>query len=64
MEIKHNQVVVKKENRGDEGSKQFTLDYTDATKSLKPGFGTAKHFVQRSKDGKDADASNTNYTYI
>ncbi len=26
--------------------------------------GSAKHFVQRSKDGKEADAGNTNYTYI
>ena len=63
-EIERNQVVVKKENRGEEGSKQFTSNYTAATEALKPGFGAAKHFVQRSKDGKEADAGNTNYTYI
>ena len=57
-------MVVKKENRGEEGSKQFTSNYTAATDALKPGFGAAKHFVQRSKDGKEADAGNTNYTYI
>ncbi len=31
---------------------------------MKPGFGAAKHFVQKSKDGKEADAGNINYTYI
>ncbi len=49
-----NQVVVKKEKRGEEGSKQFTSNYTAATEALKPGFGAAKLFVQRSKDGKEA----------
>ncbi len=63
-EIERNQVVVKKEERGEEGSKQFTLNNTAATEALKPGFGTAKHFLQRSKDGKEAVAGNTNYTYI
>ena len=63
-EIERNQVVVKKEKRGEEGSKQFTSNYTAATEALKPGFGAAKHFVQRSKDGEEADAGNTNYTYI
>ncbi len=48
-EIERNQVVVKKENRGEEGSKQFTSNYTAATEALKPGFGAAKHFVQRSR---------------
>ncbi len=63
-EIEHNQVVVKKENSEEEGSKQLTLNYTAATEALKPGFGAAKHFVQRSKDGEETDAGNTNYTYI
>ncbi len=63
-EIERNQVVVKKEKRGDEGSKQFTSNYTNGTEALKPGFGPAKHFVQRSKDGEDDDAGNTNCTYI
>ncbi len=31
---------------------------------MKPGLYTADHFVQRSKDVKDANAANTNYTYI
>ncbi len=57
-------MVVKKEKRGDEGSKQFTSNYTSATEALKPGFGAAKHFVQRSKDGREADAGDTSYTYI
>ncbi len=61
MEIEYNQVVVKKEKRGEEGSTQATSKY--ATEALKPGFG-AEHFVQRSKDGEEADAGNTNYTYI
>ncbi len=63
-EIERNQVVVKKAKRGEEGSKQIILNNTAATEALKPGFGAAKHFVQRSKDGKVADAGNTNYTYI
>ncbi len=63
-EVERNQVVIKKENKAEEGSKQFTLNYTAATEALKPGFGAAKHFVQRSMDDKEADAGNTNYTYI
>ena len=63
-EIERYQVVAKNENRGEEGSKQFTLNYIAATNGLMPEFGAAKHFVQRSKDGKEADAGNTNYTYI
>ncbi len=63
MEIKYNQVVVKKENRGDESSKEFTLNYTAAIATLKPAFFPAKNFVQRSKDGEDVDAGNTNYSY-
>ncbi len=39
-------------------------NYTAVTEALKPGFGAGKHFVQRSKDDKEADAGNTNYTYI
>ncbi len=53
-EIERNQVVAKKGNRGEEGSKQFTSNYTAATEVLKPGFGAAKHFVQRSKEAKEA----------
>ncbi len=45
-EIERNQVVVKEENRGDEGSKKFTSNYTAATEALKPGFGAAKHFAR------------------
>ncbi len=63
-EIEHNQVVVKKENGCKEDSKKFTSNYTAATEASKPGFGAAKHFVQRSKDGKEGDAGNTNYTNI
>ncbi len=51
-EIKHNQVVVKKENTGEEGSKQSKSNYTVATETLKPGFGKVKHFVLRGMDGK------------
>ncbi len=63
-EIKGNKVVVKKENSQDEGSKQFILNYTAATEALKPGFGAVKHFVQRSKDGKEAHVGITNYTHF
>ncbi len=52
-------MVVKKENRGEQCSKQFTSNYA-ATEALKPGFGATKHFVQRSKDGEEGDADNTN----
>ncbi len=62
--IGHYKVVAKKENRVGEGFKQFTLIYIAANEALKPWFGAAKHFVQRSKDGKEADAGNTNYIYI
>ncbi len=41
MEIKHNQVVVKKENRGQKGSKQIISNYTVSIKALKTGFGAA-----------------------
>ncbi len=61
-EIECNQVVVKEEKRGEEGSKQFSSNYTPATEELKPGFGAAKHFVQRSKECKEGDAGNTNHT--
>ncbi len=54
-EIKHNPVIVKRENRGDECSKQFPQT---------TGFDVSKHFVQRSKDGEDVDAVNSNYTYF
>ncbi len=64
MEIKWNQVVTKKDNRGDQSSKQFTLNYTAATEVLQLGFDASKHFVQRIKDGKEADAGNTNYAHI
>ncbi len=40
------------------------MNNTAATKALEPGFGAAKHFVQRNNDDKDVDAGNTNYTYI
>ncbi len=39
LEIKYNQVVVKKESRVEEGSKQFTSNYTTVTEALNPGFG-------------------------
>ncbi len=57
-------MVVEKENRGVEGSKQFTSNYTAVAEPLQTGFVTTKHFVQRSKDGNEADDGNTNYTYI
>lgn len=41
----HNQVVIKKENRQEESSKQFTLKYTAATKALMPGFVVSKLLV-------------------
>ncbi len=63
-EIKFNLVVVKKENGGEEGSKQFTSNCIVATKALKPEFGTGKNFVQRSKDSNEADAGNTKYNCI
>ncbi len=40
-EIEHSRVVVKKENIGEEGLKQFTSNYTTVTEALKPGFGAA-----------------------
>ncbi len=57
-------MVVKKEHRDDEGFKQFTSNYITVSEEMKPGFGATKHFDPRSKDGKDADAGNNNYTYI
>ncbi len=55
-----------KENTGEVGSNHFILYYTTVTETeaLKPGLDMAKHFVQRSKDGKKANAVNINYTYI
>ncbi len=62
IEINHNQVDFKKENRGKEGSKPFTSNCTDSNEALKNGFGTAKLFVQRNKYDKDIDISNTNFS--
>ncbi len=62
-EIQHDQVVIKQDNGGEEGSKKFTLSYTSAT-ALKPGFCAAKGFVQRNMNGEDNDADSTSYTYI
>ncbi len=59
VEIKHNQVVIKKENRGNNNSKPFTSNYTAVTKALKPGFSAAKNFVQKRNHSKDVDAGNT-----
>ncbi len=64
VEIKHNHVVVMKENSGYGGYKQFTSNCTVSTEALKPGFSATRCFVQKSKEGKEADADNTNYTYI
>ncbi len=44
-EIKCNHLVVNKEKRGEEGSKQFTSNYNAVTEALKPEFGAAKHCV-------------------
>ncbi len=63
VEIKHNQVVVKNENRRDEGSKQFASNCIAAFQVLNPCFGATKNFVQRRKDDKNVNAGNTNYTY-
>ncbi len=49
-EIEHNQVVVMNENRGEEGSKQFTSNYTAATEALKPGFGAARVYLYCAKN--------------
>ncbi len=51
------------ENWADEGSKQFTFNYTAITEALK-GFVKVLCLVQRNKDDKEADAGNTNHTYI
>ncbi len=59
MDIKHNYLVAKRENRGEEGSKQVTLNYIAATEASKSGFGAAKHLVLRNKDGKNFSAGNT-----
>ncbi len=47
-EIKCNQVIVKNEIRGDEGSKTYTSNYTDtaATKVLNPRSGEIMHLIQ------------------
>ncbi len=57
-------MVVKKGNRGNECSKQFTSNNTAGIEALKPEFGMANPFGQKSEDCKDTDAGDTNCTYI
>ena len=58
-----NQVIIPKNKRGTEGSKEYSNAYALATTALSPKLGAAKHFVTRSEDGK-ADPGNANYCNI
>jgi hypothetical protein len=58
-----NQVIIPKNKRGTEGSKEYSNAYALATTALSPKLGAAKHFVTRSEDG-EADPGNANYRNI
>ena len=47
-----NKVVIVKENRGAQGCKEYSKSYYLIIKSLKTKFGTSKHFIANSRDGK------------
>jgi len=56
-------VLVRKDQRGEVGSKQYTYAQKDATKGLDPLFGVAKHFVS-SLNGKTEDGNQTKNMWI
>ena len=63
LDFAKNQVIIPKNKRGIEGSKEYSSAYALATAALSPKLGAAKHFVTKSEDGK-ADPGNAVYRNI
>ena len=62
-EFERNKVVIKKEHRGAEGSKEYSRAYSLITEPLEHKFGASKHFISNSRDG-EGDADNIKYRSI
>ena len=58
-----NKVVIAKENRGAQGSKEYSRSYQLITDAMETKFGAAKHFIANSRDG-ESDSGNTKYKNI
>ena len=56
-------MVIKKENQGAPGTKEFNKAYQLITEPLKHKFGAAKHFIVSSRDG-EINTDNTKYKTI
>jgi hypothetical protein len=63
LDFAKNQVIIPKNKRGIEGSKEYSSAYALATAALSPKLGAAKHFVTKSEDG-EADPGNAVYRNI
>ena len=57
VDFAKNKVIIPKNKRGIEGSKEYASVYALATAALSPKLGAAKHFVTKSEDG-EADPGN------
>ena len=52
VEFAKNEVIIPKEKRCAEGSKEYSYAYALATTALSPKLGAAKHFVTKNEDGE------------
>ena len=63
VDFAKNEVIIPKNKRGTEGSKEYSSAYALATAALSPKLGAAKHFVTKNEDG-ETDPGNGNYRNI
>jgi hypothetical protein len=63
VEFAKNEVIIPKEKRSAEGSKEYSYAYALATTALSPKLGAAKHFITKNEDG-ESDPGNSNYRNI
>jgi hypothetical protein len=63
VDFAKNEVIIPKDKRGAEGSKEYSYAYALATTAMSPKLGAAKHFVTKNEDG-ESDPGNGNYRNI
>jgi hypothetical protein len=63
VDFAKNEVIIPKNKRGTEGSKEYSSAYALATSALSPKLGAAKHFVTKNEDG-ETDPGNGSYRNI
>ena len=63
VEFARNEVIIPKDKRGAEGSKEYSYAYALATSALSPKLGAAKHFITKNEEG-ESDPGNGNYRNI